>query len=83
MEKLILVLYLNMNGVPNNEVDDYCKQVIEKIKNDDIIHYVIPVRNQETKVECINPKLVSEKGYEQAKIALESIVQQLTELNNK
>ena len=40
-------------------------------KDDEIIHFVYPVTNQETKIECLNPKLMSEEDYQQAKNVLE------------
>jgi hypothetical protein len=36
-----------------------------------MVQYFIPVRDQETKIECINPKLVNEEEYQDVLNVLE------------
>jgi hypothetical protein len=40
-------------------------------EEDNIISYWIPVREGETRVECINPKLVSQEDFTEAKQVLD------------
>jgi len=72
MEKIILVHYINI-GDMNNDISKTMEQVIEKLtpKEDDIISYFIPIRKGETRIECINPKLVSEEDFMEAKRVLD------------
>lgn len=73
MEKIILVHYVNVGNIPDSEV----RYVMNKIMNsltregEGVLHYVYPIREGETKVECLNPKLVSKEEFEYAKNILE------------
>ena len=72
MEKIILAHYINVgNKSPENVayIMNEVKAVLDK-EHAEIIHFVYPVVGQETRVECINPKLVSEEDYLQAKNVL-------------
>jgi len=71
MEKIILVLYLNVGNLSPKDVDDFVHTTIDRIKNDDVITYVMPVRDQPTKIEILNPRLVSEYEYKTAAEILE------------
>ena len=51
------------------ELYAYQKMLNDKIPDDDILNFVLPVR-EETRIECINPKLVSEENYT---VALEKL----------
>jgi hypothetical protein len=55
-------------------VSEMMEDVINKFslkEEDNIISYWIPVREGETRVECINPKLVSEEDFTEAKRVLD------------
>ena len=55
-------------------------------EEDNIISYWIPVREGETRVECINPKLVSEEDFTEAKRVLDrnqEIVNNIINWKNK
>ena len=72
MEKIILAHYINVgNKSPENVayIMNEVKVVLDK-DHAEIVHFVYPVVGQETRVECINPKLVSEEDYLQAKNVL-------------
>ena len=66
IDKLILVHYLNVGDSPiadaKMQIELYKHRVINGM-SDDIMNIVIPVRNQETKIDCINPKLLPEDKY--------------------
>ncbi len=54
------------------KVAEMIQEIRAVLKDDDeIIHFLYPVTNQETKIECLNPKLMSEEDYQQAKNVLE------------
>ena len=72
MEKIILVHYISVGNMSKQDVAQYLHKIKTEIipKDEDVINYVIPTR-EETKVECLNPKLVSEDDYKQAKSLLD------------
>ena len=71
MEKIILVHYINVGNKSPEKVSQMMAEINAVLsKEENIIHYVYPVRDQETRVECINPKLVSEEDYNSTKEVL-------------
>ena len=73
-EKIILIHYINVSNIDGNDVSKIMEEVINKLslkEEDNIISYWIPVREGETRVECINPKLVSEEDFTEAKRVLD------------
>ena len=73
-EKIILIHYINVGNIDDNDVSEMMKNVVNKFspkEEDNIISYWIPVREGDTRVECINPKLVSEEDFTEAKRVLD------------
>ena len=73
-EKIILIHYINVGNIDGNNVSEMMENVVKKFSpkgEDNIISYWIPVREGETRVECINPKLVSEEDFTEAKRVLD------------
>lgn len=59
LNKSIIVFYINVGHLDPEGVSEIIKKVQDMIKPlpedaDKVIQYVIPVRDQETKIECIN-----------------------------
>ncbi len=73
MKKIILVHYINVGNMGKEDVKNYLNEISAKLipKDNEIISYLIPVNNSETRVECLNPKLVSDSDYKQAKELLD------------
>jgi hypothetical protein len=74
MEKIILVHYINVGNIDGNDVSKIMEDVVKKFspkEEDNIISYWIPVREGETRVECINPKLVSQEDFTEVKRVLD------------
>jgi hypothetical protein len=88
-EKIILIHYINVGNIDGNNVSEMMEDVINKFslkEEDNIISYWIPVREGETRVECINPKLVSEEDFTEAKRVLDrnqEIVNNIINWKNK
>lgn len=62
--KPIVVFYLNADKISVQAVHEGMKRAQEMFELDeDIKAYVLPVYNQPTKVECINPILATEEEY--------------------
>ena len=72
MEKIIIVTYLDVRGLSVEEFEELFKSASKALttQEDSIISFIVPVR-RETTVECINPRLVSEEDYIEAKNTLE------------
>jgi hypothetical protein len=86
MEKLILVYYIAIGNMDYRDVDDFMCSITDRFKEDDVIQYFIPIRSEESRIECLNPKLVSEGDYKQAKDVLgrnQKIVDDLVKSFNK
>jgi hypothetical protein len=61
MDKIILVHYINIDGVPNSNLGEMMEMVKESLAKDaDIISYIVPVRDEPTRIECVNPKLLKD-----------------------
>ena len=72
MDKIILVHYIGVGNLSTKEVEQHLHKITTELlpKDDGVINYVIPTRG-ETRIECLNPKLVSEEDYKQAKELLD------------
>lgn len=86
MEKIILVHYIHIGNMNVNDVSRYMKEFSEtcKPKEEDIISYWIPVKNGDSRVECINPKLISDDDFNEIKKVLDrnqQIVDDFTKIN--
>lgn len=77
MDKLILVFYIDIRGITFfEERNYYISEMSERISNlcedENVLHYVVPVKS-ENRVECLNPKLLSEQEYEEVKQKLNEV----------
>jgi len=73
MEQMILVFYINVDGMSRQQAEEGIYQ-FSKVKHPEgSIQYFLPVKNQPTKVECINPKMITDEQYENMKKELEDI----------
>lgn len=82
MEKIILVFYISIEGMSLTKAEDFLSKIVEKSKTnqeDNIISYYIPIKNGETRIECLNPKLISEEDYTNIKNILDKTKQKLNE----
>lgn len=62
MEKKILVAYVGVMGIRGEDIDTFVHKVASKITpttfEGEII--IIPVQSPDTRIECINPKYITE-----------------------
>lgn len=80
MNKIILVAYVNVSQMDDGTIFDELVHVSQALNglDENVKSIVIPVREGETRVECINPQLVSEEKYKEA----EAVVDRATEAIN-
>lgn len=83
MNKIILVHYIWVGNAAIEQVEDKfnkLKNNFQHIEEDNIISYWIPIKEGDSRVECINPKLVSEEDFNQAKLALDKAQLKIDEI---
>ncbi len=78
MNKIILVCYYK-ESISYEEIAIIRKEVDRSIKGEDILFYLVPTTD-DVRIECINPKLVSEDDYKIVKEKLETINSDLDKL---
>lgn len=84
--KIILVHYINIANLNSSDIDKFMNHVISEFKakqDDNIFGYYIPVRDSDTRVECINPQLVDEDKYSKAVEVLEKAQKEMFEAIKK
>lgn len=86
-EKLIIVHYLNVDNMTRSQAEDSTSLYMESIEEQDsmgehenVIHYFMPVRKYPSRVDCINPKLISNEEYDKVKDVLDRFNQAIEEL---
>lgn len=82
-DKIIIVAYVNVGSIHDDDINAFLTRTASVLKPEEdgsSLFYVIPVRGEESRLECINPKLVSEEEYEKAHQACEKIAEKLKEL---
>ena len=82
MDKKIVVNYINVAGVPVEETLDMLEEVSSRLESidPDIVNYIVPICEGETRVECINPDLLTGEMYIEAVESVEKIKEILEDL---
>jgi hypothetical protein len=83
MNDIILIIYLNIGNRTFQEAFEYISDIKDNLyvsKPHWLYFYLIPVREGETRVECVNPKLVSESDFTEAKKALDNMIERVNNL---
>jgi len=74
-DRLIIVLYVGVAGIRSEDIKEYLKKITNKIGptqfEGELV--VIPVQSYDTRLECINPKYITEA----------ELIQEHTELMDK
>ena len=75
MDKIILIFYIDIGGLSRQRAQEglnsIAKMLEKDAENEPILTFIMPIKNGDSRVECINPKLVSEEEYGNAKEVLE------------
>ena len=79
-DKLFLVIYVGVNGFCDQTISEILGNVTGHIKYDDSVNtLIIPTRDSETRVECINPVLLTEEQYEETRKRVENLTEEIEE----
>ena len=74
--KLFIVIYVNITGL--GDANKVLNSIAEITKFDEsVMRIIIPTIEGETRVECINPVLLSEEQYEETRNRIESLTEKL------
>jgi len=90
IEQIILVHYINVGNISMEDVEPFIQKIAIKMrpKPEEQCHsYFVPIRNGDSRVECINPKLIGEDEFKKAKDTLdkaqEGFIKVIDEVNKK
>lgn len=82
MDKIILVAYLNVSQMNDGAIFDEIVHASQSLNglDENVRSLIIPTREGETRVECINPQLVSEEKYKEAEAAVDKAIEMINNL---
>lgn len=85
-DKLFIVVYVNI-GIGRFKggltVSEILEEVGKHVRYDESVNtLIIPIRDSETRVECINPVLLTEEQYEETRKKIESLTREIEETIN-
>jgi hypothetical protein len=71
-KEIILAAYININNIPPTEVDFVMEKITfelhkNKFNNIEVKWFTVPVKNQDTRIECVYPKYEIIDGQEVVK----------------
>ena len=79
-DKLFIVVYVGLHGVADQTVFEILMNVADHVKYDGSVNtLIIPTRDSETRVECINPVLLSEEQYKETRKKIERLTEKVEE----
>ena len=86
-DKLFLVCYLNIGSIRAEDVSEYLHSFAEAFTYDESIERIIvPTRKGESRVECINPVLLTDEQYKEVEEKVKNLKKEvetaLKTLNN-
>lgn len=80
-DKLLIVAYINVQGIKDLSVPEILNGVEERLEYDESVNTIIvPTRFSETRIECINPVLLTDEQYQETRDKLEKLTEQMKEL---
>lgn len=64
MEEKIIVMYIGVQGIRSEDIEYYTNKVARKIipTNFQGEVIVVPIQSSDTKIECINPKYITDEN---------------------
>ena len=75
LDNPIFVYYLNVNGMTHQQVDEMTRRLNEVWSFDNVVNWIVPRREGETKIECVYDGRIKERGNE--------LIELINELNEK
>ena len=74
-KRLILVFYIDVSRVYEGDIPEFMHQIANNLSknNGETDKYFIPIYEGDSRIECINPVMVSEEEYAEVKRKLDEI----------
>ena len=70
-ENIIVVHYINTKGFDVKEIEKMMDKIASNMpRMDGVMNYIIPIREGDTRIECINPRLLTEAEFESTRAVL-------------
>lgn len=62
-ENKIFVIYIGVAGIRSADIEDYTRQITSRIVPESVNgeFIIIPIQSYDTRIECINPKYVTDE----------------------
>lgn len=80
-DKLLIVAYINVQGIKDLTVPEILDGVAKRLEFDESVNTIIvPTRFSETRIECINPVLLTDEQYQETRDKLEKLTEHMEEL---
>lgn len=84
MNKIILAYYIKIGDMSAYEIQKVVENFKSDIKDPEMIQYFIPIRDGETRIECVYPKYVlGEQVDEEFKSAISKLNEHIKKLSNE
>lgn len=79
-DKLFIIIYVDVRNVNRVDVSEYLRPIANAtVFDESVIRLIIPTRDSETRVECINPVLLTEEQYGETKKRIEDLAEKVKE----
>lgn len=86
---LIFVFYVNIGHLGRSDVSEYMRRISDMLESHceergmNASHFIIPIRDGESRLECINPVLLSESEYAKTRDIIENMRLSVSEFLSK
>lgn len=79
-DKIFIVAYIDVRHINELDIVPYIEATASAIKFDDsVVRLLIPTRDSETRIECINPVLLTEEQYKDVEEKINALKQEVEE----
>ena len=79
-DKIFIVAYIDVRRINESDIVPYIEATASAIKFDDsVVRLLIPTRDSETRIECINPVLLTEEQYKDVEEKINALKQEVEE----
>ena len=77
-DKLFLVIYADVSSIHPEDVPEYTTSIARVLNYDESIERIIvPIREGESRVECINPVLLTDEQYKEVEKKVKNLQQEV------
>ena len=79
-DKIFIVAYIDVRRINESDIVPYIEATASAINFDDsVVRLLIPTRDSVTRIECINPVLLTEEQYKDVEEKINALKQEVEE----